>query len=103
MYEEKRELDESEIQSKHSKWMEEVDGWIVLRSIANTKIGYPDTTCLKSRHALFIEYKRKGGKLRPAQEFRKKQLEAQGFTVLVIDDVELGKYEVIKYRTMHGI
>jgi hypothetical protein len=103
MMDEKRELDESEIQSAHIKWLEEVDGWIVLRSISNTKIGYPDVTALKKRHALFIEYKRKGGKLSPAQSFRKQQLEAQGFTVLVINEVELGKYEVIQYRTKYGI
>lgn len=49
----------------------------------------PDGQCF------FVEFKRFNELLRPGQRLAKTRLEQQGFTVLVIDDVDLG-IEIIK-------
>lgn len=75
---------EAKIQAKIIKQLEE-DGWIVLKSIANNKSGYPDLQCLKQGRCVFIEVKRPGGSLKPLQEFRHRQLRAHGFEVHVMN------------------
>jgi len=52
--------------------------------------GYPDRVFLKDGKAVFIEFKRPGGKLRPLQEHRLMQLRVAGFRAEIIDNVEDG-------------
>lgn len=47
--------------------------------------GVPDRVVLLNGKAYFIELKAPGQKLRPLQEYRRKQLEELGFEVYVID------------------
>lgn len=86
---------ESKIQSQIVKALED-QGWTVIRPISLSKSGYPDLFCFRSGRTLFIEVKRPGQKLRKLQEFRKRELELQGFKVLVIDNPkQLKDYELI--------
>jgi hypothetical protein len=47
--------------------------------------GVPDRVVLLNGKAYFIELKAPGQKLRPLQEYRRRQLEELGFEVYVID------------------
>jgi len=47
--------------------------------------GVPDRVVLVDGKAYFVELKAPGQKLRPLQEYRRKQLEELGFEVYVID------------------
>ena len=52
--------------------------------------GMPDRIVLLPHGRMaFIELKAPGKKLRPLQEKRKRQLEALGFSVFVVDSIEL--------------
>ena len=51
--------------------------------------GVPDRLILSpGGKAAFVEVKKPGEKLRPLQQRRKKQLEALGFSVYVLDGIE---------------
>ena len=60
-------------------------GWYAVKLIQTNKNGIPDILFLKDGKCVFAECKVEGGKLRPLQEHRKKELEAFGFEVLLID------------------
>lgn len=48
--------------------------------------GVPDRLCLLHKGKVaFVEVKKPGGKLRPLQVIRKKELESRGFKVYVLD------------------
>lgn len=57
--------------------------------------GWPDRMYLYRGHILFIEYKRKGEKTTPLQEYTHGLLRKQGFLVIKIDDKQKG-VELIK-------
>ena len=61
-------------------------GWLVMRAITISESGYPDLFCFRKGWVVFIEVKRPGQKLRKIQEYRKRQLEENGFQVYVMDD-----------------
>lgn len=64
-------------------------GGIALKFISPGFNGMPDRLILLPHGKLaFIELKAPGKKIRPVQEKRKKQLEALGFLVFVIDNPE---------------
>jgi len=60
-------------------------GYLVLKIITCNLNGWPDITALKDGEAVFIEVKRKGGKTRPLQDYRLRELSKQGFKVFVYD------------------
>ena len=64
-------------------------GGIALKISSANYDGMPDRLVLLTDGKLaFIELKAPGKKLRPLQEKRKRQLEALGFLVFCIDDIE---------------
>ncbi len=64
-------------------------GGIALKISSANYDGLPDRLVLLTDGRLaFVELKAPGKKLRPLQEKRKKQLEALGFSVFVIDGVQ---------------
>ena len=64
-------------------------GGICFKFVSPGINGVPDRmVLLKDRKFAFIELKSPGGKLRPLQEKRKRQLEALGFLVFKIDNKE---------------
>jgi Holliday junction resolvase len=62
----------------------ESDGYYVIKLIQTNKNGIPDLILLKDGKCFFIEVKREGEKPKPLQEYRRKELEAKGFEVIVI-------------------
>ena len=64
-------------------------GGIALKISSANYDGMPDRLVLLTDGRLaFVELKAPGKKLRPLQEKRKRQLEALGFSVFVIDGIE---------------
>jgi len=78
-------MTESQIQSKIIKRYE-LDGWYVIKIIQCNKNGISDLIAFKNSKAIFIEVKKPGKKLRPLQEYRKKELKNYGFDVLVLTE-----------------
>lgn len=66
----------------------EADGGLCWKLTSPGTTGVPDRICLKDGRAVFVEVKAPGCKPRPIQHRRIRQLQDQGFTVLVIDQVE---------------
>jgi hypothetical protein len=60
-------------------------GWMHKKVGTN---GWPDHLFLRRGRVVWVEFKRKGGKLRPGQERRTKELRENGFAVFVIDSKE---------------
>lgn len=64
-------------------------GGMAVKFVSPGLDGVPDRiVLLPNRKMAFVELKAPGKKLRPLQEKRKRQMEALGFPVYVIDDVE---------------
>jgi hypothetical protein len=51
--------------------------------------GWPDQQAHKNKKTVFLEIKDKGKKADPLQDYRHRQLRAQGFAVFTIDTWEL--------------
>lgn len=62
-------------------------GYLVVKIIQCTLNGWPDLMCLKNGKVVFIEVKRPGGRASPLQLLRHEQLRAEGFPVLLIDNL----------------
>lgn len=75
-------MTEQEYQSKVIKQMES-EGYYCLKLIRTNKNGIPDLLCIKPNVVLFIEIKRKGGRLSELQKFRIKELSENGFICMV--------------------
>jgi len=64
-------------------------GGIALKIVSPSFDGMPDRLILlPNRKAAFVEVKALGKSLRPLQEKRKRQLEALGFLVFCLDNIE---------------
>ena len=64
-------------------------GGIALKIVSQGFDGMPDRLILlPNRKAAFVEVKALGKSLRPLQEKRKRQLEALGFLVFCLDNIE---------------
>ena len=64
-------------------------GGIALKIVSPGFDGMPDRLILlPNRKAAFVEVKELGKSLRPLQEKRKRQLEALGFLVFCLDNIE---------------
>ena len=71
-------MKESQIQNKKIKQLEE-DGYFVVKLVLTNKNGMPDLLALKNGKALFLEEKKKDGKLTKLQEYRIKEIKNKGF------------------------
>lgn len=71
-------MKESQIQNKKIKQLEE-DGYFVVKLVLTNKNGMPDLLALKNGKALFLEVKKKDGKLTKLQEYRIKEIKNKGF------------------------
>ena len=78
---------ESKLQSKMIKLAEE-NGWYVLKLLSTNKPGIPDLYMYRAGKTVFVEVKREGGKARPLQEYRIKELNGIGVEALVCDSIE---------------
>ena len=75
---------ESKIQSRIKKALKPF-GWKVIRPIAISDSGYPDLWCLRKGKLVLVETKQPGEDLTPIQKHRKKELEQEGFRVIVAE------------------
>ena len=79
---------EKSIEAKLAKAVKS-NGGIALKISSANYDGLPDRLVLFTDGKMaFIELKAPGKKLRPLQEKRKRQLEALGFLVFVVDSIE---------------
>ncbi|HHY0011908.1 TPA: VRR-NUC domain-containing protein [Clostridioides difficile] len=76
------------IEQKLIKAVKDIGG-IALKIVSPGFDGMPDRLILlPNRKAAFVEVKALGKSLRPLQEKRKRQLEALGFLVFCLDNIE---------------
>lgn len=73
---------EKDIQADIKKRLEKA-GWLVIKLIQTTLNGIPDLICHRDGVTVYIEVKRRGGKVSPLQTYRIKQLESQNITVII--------------------
>ena len=66
-------------------------GWLVYKFVSPNQRGVPDRMFIKAGQLFFVEFKAPGKKLRPLQQLRCDEIIAAGFSVHIIDDVDLGK------------
>jgi Holliday junction resolvase len=82
---------EAQLQAKIIKHLAN-NGYLCIKLIQTNLNGIPDLLCLKDGKALFIEVKSENGKVRPLQHYRHKQLQEQGFEVMVVNDIASLKF-----------
>ena len=78
---------EKQIQTKLKKELER-QGWTVLRPINVSKSGFPDLWCLQNGTLVFVEVKKPGEKPTALQHHRHKELQSQGFQVVIASSTE---------------
>ena len=81
---------ESVIQTKIIKHLTN-KGYLVLKIIQSNKNGWVDLEAMKDGKTTYIEVKVPGRALEPLQKYRKRQIEAHGFTHVTawgVSDVE---------------
>jgi len=81
-------LRESKIKSDCTKLLLK-KGYHVVHLITTNKPGIPDTMVLKDGKVFFIEFKQPGKKLRALQEYQYLLLVKHGFTVLIVDNINM--------------
>jgi hypothetical protein len=77
---------ESQLQAKLIRRYE-ADGWYVVKIIQTNCNGFPDLMLLRDGVCRFVEVKRSGGKARPLQVYRMKELMSKGFDCQVVDSL----------------
>ena len=79
-------MEEKQIESKLVKAVRQLRG-LCLKFVSPSFDGVPDRIVLLPEGKIaFVETKRTGGKMRPLQLRRKKQIEQLGFKVFCLDD-----------------
>ena len=79
-------MEDKQIESKLVKAVKQ-SGGLCLKFVSPTLDGVPDRIVLLPEGKIaFVETKRTGGKMRPLQLRRKKQIEQLGFKVFCLDD-----------------
>ena len=86
-------MNEQFIESQLKKAIKDMGG-LCWKLVCPATTGVPDRICLMRNQAVFVEVKTPGKKPRPIQRRRMNQLQAQGFTVLVVDSID-GIQEVL--------
>ena len=92
---------ESEIQASLIKELER-QGYYVIKLISTNKPGIPDLLALKQGQTVFIEVKRKGGKISPLQLKRHLELRQKGIQVLLFIENKFVDYEQNNTTTEQG-
>lgn len=80
-------MNEHHIEAQLKKAVE-ASGGLCWKLVSPGTTGVPDRICLKTGRVVFVEVKAPGKKPRPIQRRRMNQLQAQGFTVLVVDSID---------------
>ena len=76
---------ESKIQAKIKIKLKKA-GWKVIKTIQLSENGHTDLFCFRNGQTVFIEVKDKGGKLKPLQEYRIKEMTELGFVAFWTDN-----------------
>jgi len=63
------------------------EGWLVIKLIKTNTNGIPDLLCHRQGRTAYIEVKRPGYKPTPLQAYRHQQLQDQGISVFIIDNI----------------
>jgi len=63
------------------------EGWLVIKLIKTNTNGIPDLLCHRQGRTAYIEVKRPGYKPTPLQAYRHRQLQEQGISVFIIDNI----------------
>jgi hypothetical protein len=79
-------ISEAKLQSKLIRRYES-EGWYVVKIIQTSRNGWPDLMLLRNGVCRFVEVKRPGGKPRPLQVYRMKEIIALGFDCQVVDSL----------------
>ena len=92
---------ESHVRKEICNFLDEHGWWwhyVADSRYAKGHVGFPDLTCVKLDHLMFIECKRKGGQLGPGQNDWLAKLQVAGAISLIIspDNLDLFKQEVGK-------
>ena len=92
-------MEEKTIETKFRKGIERLGG-LCIKMPATFFSGIPDRLCLLPGGVMFFaEIKKPGARLRPRQEYVKKQLEALWFRVYVVDSVEAAERIIYAYSS----
>ena len=78
---------EKHLEQQLKKAVEDAGGWCI-KLVSPGLAGMPDRLCLMAGGAVFVEVKQPGKHPRPLQLRRMRQLQALGFTCLVVDGPE---------------
>ena len=89
-------MKESQIENKVCKFAKD-NGFLVYKFVSPNNRGVPDRIFIFDKNIFFIEFKRSGNKLSKLQSFTKDNIEAQGFNVYVIDNIDDGINLLKKY------
>lgn len=76
---------ESEIEDRFRRYAKS-RGCLALKLRIDGENGFPDRTVITPAGVFFVEFKRPGGELRPAQRVWKRKLESMSYRVLVTSD-----------------
>jgi hypothetical protein len=63
-------------------------GWLVTKIILCSRNGWPDLDILQDGHRVLLEFKAKGKKLEPLQEYVHSQIKSHGGEVYLVDSWE---------------
>ena len=66
-------------------------GWLVMKFSSPQMRSVPDRIFIRNGHVFFIEFKSNGKKPTNAQRFIHRKIESAGISVIVIDDLAIGK------------
>ena len=81
---------ESEIEKKVTAYAKQ-KGWLGYKFVSPSQRGVPDRLYMRQGRLIFIEFKAPGKKPTKLQQKIAANIEAEGFVVYIVDDIEAGK------------